>query len=64
MPSLQAAAAAAAVDVVCLQHMQGKALPIVKLCDWGYSKLAEAGPRTAVVSAAAAVHTNWLLLRC
>jgi hypothetical protein len=30
--------------------MQGKALPIVKLCDWGYSKLAEAGPRTAVVS--------------
>jgi hypothetical protein len=33
----------------CLQHMQGKALPIVKLCDWGYSKLAEAGPRTAVV---------------
>jgi hypothetical protein len=40
---------------MCLQHMQGKALPIVKLCDWGYSKLAEAGPRTAVVSAAAAV---------
>ncbi|KAF6250539.1 kinase-like domain-containing protein [Scenedesmus sp. NREL 46B-D3] len=36
------------LENILLHHMQGRALSIVKLCDWGYSKLAEAGPRTAV----------------